>query len=227
MYGRFVYVVTPTNYITPPNHGVTVYSIGPGGGLIPVTGPAIVTGGASHSIAITSNGKNAYVVNSGSHSISQYTLAATGALVPMVPATIGTGAVGPLFIAIDPAGANAYVTNNYNGSISQYSIGPSGALSSILPAVPAGAYPRNIAVDPFSQFVYSVNDGVNDVVHQFAINAGGALTALSPAPAPTGLGNSGNSVAIDPSGQYVYVTNDIDNTVSQYSIGAGGELTPL
>ncbi|MDA8421314.1 MAG: beta-propeller fold lactonase family protein, partial [Pseudomonadota bacterium] len=34
-------------------------------------------------------------------------------------------------------------------------------------------------------------------------------------------------VTVDPSGRYVYVANYIGNTVSQYTIGAGGSLTPM
>jgi DNA-binding beta-propeller fold protein YncE len=34
------------------------------------------------------------------------------------------------------------------------------------------------------------------------------------------------SIAVDPSGRYVYVTSSFDNYVRQYTIGAGGTLTP-
>jgi len=35
------------------------------------------------------------------------------------------------------------------------------------------------------------------------------------------------SVAVDSTGKYAYVVNNLGNTVSQYSIGADGALSPM
>ena len=40
-------------------------------------------------------------------------------------------------------------------------------------------------------------------------------------------GTASSSVTVDPSGRKVYVANQGSDTVSQYSIGATGTLTPL
>jgi 6-phosphogluconolactonase len=74
------------------------------------------------------------------------------------------------------------------------------------------------------KFAYVANYGSNDI-SQYAIGAGGALTAM--ATAAVAAGTNPNSVTVDPSGQYVYVANSGSNNISQYAIGAGGALTAM
>lgn len=62
------------------------------------------------------------------------------------------------------------------------------------------------------------------VIHQFAVGAGGALTALTPATVATG--GAGATVA-DPSGRWLYALGQASGTISQFAIGADGALTPL
>ncbi|MCB1997505.1 MAG: YncE family protein, partial [Rhodoferax sp.] len=62
----------------------------------------------------------AYVVNLGSNTVSQFTVAADGNLSPMTPATVATGN-DPSGIALDPLGRYAYVAND-DGSVSQFTI---------------------------------------------------------------------------------------------------------
>jgi DNA-binding beta-propeller fold protein YncE len=71
-------------------------------------------------------------------------------------------------------------------------------------------------------FVYVANGGSNGVSQFDAL--GGPLVPLTPATAAAGGDPTG--VAVSPDGKSVYVTNFVDNTVSQYDVGAGGALTP-
>jgi 6-phosphogluconolactonase (cycloisomerase 2 family) len=73
------------------------------------------------------------------------------------------------------------------------------------------------------QYAYVVNNGDN-TVSQYAIDASGSLSPLSPATVATG--NLPQSVTVDPSRKYVYVTNLADNTISQYIIQSDGTLAP-
>jgi DNA-binding beta-propeller fold protein YncE len=46
-------------------------------------------------------------------------------------------------------------------------------------------------------------------------------------PATVGAGNTPLSITVDPTGRYAFVANARDNTVSQYTIGAGGALSVM
>ncbi|MGC2049059.1 MAG: beta-propeller fold lactonase family protein [Gallionella sp.] len=74
---------------------------------------------------------------------------------------------------------------------------------------------------PEDRHVYTADLGANTVSAYQA--SSGALTAPTAATAGTGP----TSVAVDPAGQFAYVTNQTDNTVSAYTIGGTGALTPL
>jgi DNA-binding beta-propeller fold protein YncE len=90
--------------------------------------------------------------------------------------------------------------------------------------------PNSLIVDPTSAYLYVANAGDN-TVSQFTIDATtGALSSGSPV--PTGIFPV--SVTVDPSGKYVYVANTgsaappaVAGTISQFSIGALGLLTPI
>src|SRR6476469_3635089 len=71
-----------------------------------------------------------------------------------------------------------------------------------------------------SLYVVNLNDGS---VSQYGVDAGGALSPLSPAVVPAGPGHS-VGIAITPDGRSVYVANSA--SISQYDIGPGGALTP-
>jgi 6-phosphogluconolactonase (cycloisomerase 2 family) len=62
-------------------------------------------------------------------------------------------------------------------------------------------------------------------VSQFAIDANGALSAMSPA--TVAAGDTPVSMTTNPNGQNAYVVNTGDNTVSQYTIGVDGALSAM
>jgi YVTN family beta-propeller protein len=140
-----------------------------------------------------------------------------------------------LIAGVLPAAAQAqpyvYVTNQAEGgTVSQFdAIG--GPLLPLTPAtVPAGAYPTGLAVSPDGKSVYVANQ-FSDTVSQYDVGAGGTLSPKTPA--TVAGGQHPVSVAISPDGKQVYVADFIGinpnppGTVSQYSVGAGGTLTPL
>jgi DNA-binding beta-propeller fold protein YncE len=132
----------------------------------------------------------------------------------------------------------AAATDAGAGAVLQYSIGPNGAPSALnVPSVPAGIEPMGIAADPSGRYVYVSNAG-DQTISQYAVGAGGSLTGLSPAAVslPASTSQGGNfSVSIDPSGHYLYVVVSPPGEtfvaspafIAQYSIGSGGQLTPL
>jgi Lactonase, 7-bladed beta-propeller len=83
-----------------------------------------------------------------------------------------------------------------------------------------------------AQFVYVANFGslITGIspsnVSGYAIDpTTGALTPIKGSPFAAGI--LPTSVAVDPTGKFAYVANSNSNTVSAYSIGADGSLTPV
>ncbi len=214
----------------------------PAGALVPMTAPTVAAGMGAASVVIDPTANFAYVANYIGDTISQYSVApgnastpGAGALTPLATATVTAGD-GPNSVVVDPTGKYAYAANVLSNTVSQYTIGADGTLTAMTPAtVATGAAPFNLTVDPSGKYVYVANRDAN-TVSQFNIGTGGALVALTPATVATGSGPS--SVAVDALGQFVYVTNRGTvsssfttlvpaTTVSQFSIGAGGVLTPI
>jgi YVTN family beta-propeller protein len=163
-----------------------------------------------------------YAVNLNDGSVSQYGVAADGALSPLSPAVVPAGPGHSVGIAITPDGRSAYVTN-LGGSVSQYDIGPGGALTPKSPATvstPPGA--EGVAVSPDGKSVY-VGTGANAVA-QFDVGSGGTLVPKAPPTVPNG--GAPHYLAVSPDGKSVYVVDEGNEMVSQYDVGAGGVLTP-
>jgi len=94
-------------------------------------------------------------------------------------------------------------------------------------SVPTGAGSTDsLVIDPTGRYVYVMNSIAN-VVSQYTIGAGGALSAMSPPTVATGT-TPGN-ITLDASGSYAYVANTDTsaNDGSQYTIGTGGGLIPM
>jgi DNA-binding beta-propeller fold protein YncE len=223
----FVYVTNVTSST------VSQYAVGAGGALSPLTPATVTTGVDPSAVAVTPDGKSAYVPNLASSllssTISQYDIdPLTGALSPKTPATVD-GGHGAWLLAVTPDGKSTYVTEIANGSILQYTVDPgSGALSPKTPAtVAAGgptAFPFGIAVTPDgkSAYVPTFNAGVR----QYNVDPlTGVLSAKTP-PAVV-AGDTPEGVAVTPDGKSAYVTNINSGTVSQYDINpVSGALSP-
>jgi 6-phosphogluconolactonase (cycloisomerase 2 family) len=234
--------VDPTHryvYVTNLNDNtVSQYVIQQNGTLAPNTPATVATGQGPWALAVSPSGDFAYVVNSTDNNISQFSVSSTGALVASALAPVSTG-LEPWNITLSADGKYAYVSNHGNNttpanSLSQYSIGGSdGALTPLTPSsiVTAGNYPGGVTVDANSAYAYVANIALNSV-SQYAIGADGTLSKLSPATVITGT--EPVYLAIDPSNQFAYVANytvDVNptaaGTVSQYTLGASGLLTPM
>ena len=242
--GKFAYVA---NYFT---NDVSAYTIDAGtgaltridcGGGAGCNGQNFLAGTNPFSITVDPLGRFVYVINFGTNDVSAYTIdASTGALTQI---DCGGGiacngsdfkaGTNPVSVVVYPSGQYAYVANNGDSNVEQYTIGADGSLAPMSPAtVPTGASPSAVTVDPLGRFVYVTNFGTNDV-SAYTIDAG--TGALTPIDADSGTGGIQNfpagagpiGLTLDPGGQLAYVTNYTDNNISQYSIGAGGNLTPI
>lgn len=239
--GNSVYVAN-LGSVSAPAHDVSQYTINQNTGRLTPKSPATVPSGRGPvAIAVTPDGKSAYVV-SGPNTVWQYNInPTTGALTPKLPATVATGP-NPEPIAVTPNGKYAYVANcprcseklrNSSSAspskpaantIWEYRINQStGALSPKPIAIATiGTGANAIAITPDSKRLYiAINS-----VWQYNINpATGRLTPKSPATVPAG--GSAHDLAIEPDGKNIYVVTVATNTVSQYRIDpSSGALSP-
>jgi 6-phosphogluconolactonase (cycloisomerase 2 family) len=211
---------------------ISQYTLGTGTGILAPMSPATVPADASAStppnpsanpsaMAINSTGTFAYVVNQGDNSVSEFSIAPSGALTLVT--TTSTG-MGPNAVAISPKGDYLYVTNALDMNISEFSIS-AGALT-LLTQSPAGIpnTPTSIVVDPTSTYVYvgDFGDVVGDSgnIDEYTIDgSNGSLTANSGA---VNIGTSAvpNQLAFDQTGKFLY-SADNNGNVDQFA------LTPL
>jgi 6-phosphogluconolactonase (cycloisomerase 2 family) len=213
-------------YAIQPNGDLTLVPCVGGGGVVCgiTNGDGFATGSQPRFVTVDPSGKYAYVANFLDDDVSQYNVAADGTLAQMTTPTVGVGA-GPWSITIDSGGKHAYIALSGTTTVAAFNIGTDGSLS-FLDSDISGASPRSVAVDPLNRYAYAANSGSDDVA-QFTVSADGSLTAMSPVPSVT-AGDEPFSIIADPSGRFTYVANfgTGDDTVSQFTIGVGGRLSP-
>ncbi|MGH8445771.1 MAG: lactonase family protein, partial [Solimonas sp.] len=111
-------------------------------------------------------------------------------------------------------------------------IGGDGALTTDpKPPIAAGNNLLSIAANPVAPYLY-VPDFSQNQIGQYRIEGDGSLTQLAGARPATGY--LPIDMAFDPSGTHAYVANFTNNfvynavgTVSQYTVGSDGVLTPM
>ena len=215
---------------------VATFTIG-AGGVVTQQGTPVDTGTSTASrpsaVALSPSGQTLYVANEGLGTISTFAIGPGGALslqgsVATDPSTSGSE---PYGVAASPSGQNVYVANYGSGTVATFSVGSGGALSLEGTPVTSGAGtssgPGWLAISPSGQNLYVTNYN-EGTVSTFAIGAGGALTQQG---TPVASGSTATSayperLAISPNGQNLYVTNEGQGTVSAFTVGAGGALTP-
>lgn len=174
-------------------------------------------------------------------SVYEYAVQNDGSLSPLAQMSISTG-VGPGAVVV--ASGHAYVVNVGDGTISQYNVAADNSLAPMNPPAvinpgmkTLGVAPSTVIVDPTGNFLYVANSG-DATLSQFSIRSGGQLTPLTPATVATGIEPVSIAVTAGPSGGHLYVANSGESapaglvpagsgSVSQFSIGIDGTLTPL
>lgn len=152
------------------------------------------------------------------------------------PQVAGTG--GFNYGVVDPYGRFVYVSDDGSaagtaGTIDGFTVDQTtGALTPITAVTGFTTNlnsPESIIIDHTGTYLYVINYGTGSAagtISAYSIDqTTGNLTPLSTATYPTGIGPA--FATLDPTGTYIYVPNSVDNTISAYSIGAGGALTSI
>jgi DNA-binding beta-propeller fold protein YncE len=148
----------------------------------------------------------------------------------------GAGSGSAVPPVVNPPVGFAYVTAmaasaGGAGSVYEYAVLADGSVSPLAQvSVGAGVDPAAVALDQAGRHVYVVNVG-DGTVSQYNIEANNSLAPMNPPavfnPGMKTLGVMPSAVILDPSGSFLYVANSGDDTLSQFSIGSGGQLMPL
>jgi 6-phosphogluconolactonase len=124
----------------------------------------------------------AYVANNADQTISQYSISASGSLIPLRPATVSNGA-SPTSVTVDPTHHYVYVTDSSDNNVHQYVIQKDGTLAPNSPAtvdapsVSGSAGLQGLGFDPQGRFAYVLHIG--NGITQFSVGTDGALEALA------------------------------------------------
>lgn len=152
-------------------------------------GSPVAVGSDPTEVAVTPDGKHAYVTNHGSGNVNVIDTS-TDAVV----ATVKVGS-GPYGIAIAPDGKHAYVADNGSANVDVIDT----ATNTVTAAIPAGTGPYGLAVTPDGKTAYVSNQTAGTVT---PIN-----TATNTAGTAIRVGTSPRQIAITPDGSTAYVAN--------------------
>ena len=210
---------------------VSQYSVAADGTLTPKTPPTQAAGSNPGGIAVNPDGKSVYAVDVHvSGGIYQYDIGAGGVLQPKsTPKVTASELCGG--ITVHPDGKTVYVAAcSAPGRVLQYNVDSDGSLvAKNPPFVQAGTGTTNVAVNPDGKSVYAANT-VAHSISQYDVNFDGTLAAKSTPTVATNLAPW--AFAIGKDGTSVYVTGygadqaHDNGEVSQFSVGAGGALSP-
>jgi 6-phosphogluconolactonase (cycloisomerase 2 family) len=236
-------------------NNVSAYSVNTeSGALTAVPGSPFAAGTRPTSVALVntintpiasfpwSSVQFAYVVNSGSGSVSAYSVdAVSGALasLPGSPFAAGSGPISiTLLTGIGPnTGQNtqtfaanvAYVVNHDSNNVSAFTIDSTKGTLAPLPGSPFAAGGGPVCLTLSGHFAYVVDNGSNGVSAYSLDFTTGALTPVPGSPFTTGA-SPVSLTAVETAGQstFVYVANSASGDVSGYSLDAGkGALAPV
>jgi 6-phosphogluconolactonase len=212
----------------PQSSQIVEYREDPNSGILTQLATSPVTAGPGvQSLAVNPSGKYLYAANAGEDDVSFFEIQPYGQLLEQPPRTpVGTS---PTLLVMDSAGNYLYVANSGSQNISVLSIGSNGTLSQVGNPFQVGISPLNMKISPSGNFLYvtgaSPQAGTPGYIEVLSINT----SAASPLKlvAITQPGSSPYGLEISPNGNYLYTANFGDNTISEFTIGSNGLLTPI
>jgi len=188
--------------------------------------------GGSTPIAVAQHGSLVYVANEGAASnVAGFYLASNGKLKAIAGSIqfLSTGNSGASSLSFSPDGQFLLVTEKLTNSIDAFHVQADGTLGPIKtnPSAGPGLFALQFAPNGTALAVETGPAGGTNAsaISSYSVLANGVLTPISTS-IPT-LAAATCWHAITPSGQFVFTSNAGSATISGFSIGATGSLTPL
>jgi 6-phosphogluconolactonase len=199
-------------------------------GGLPVLVDQEPTGGA-FPVAVAEHNRTVYVLNAGGNgAIVAFRADGIGHLsqIPNSTALLTATNSGGSSISVSPNGKTLTVIEKGPENIDTFPINPDGTLGTVVVnhSVTPGIF--GAVFTPNGQLIVSEDQPVGtDVssISSYTINANGTITAISQSLPTFGDGNCWN--AITPNGKFVYADNSATSTISGFSVGSNGALTPI
>lgn len=224
--GNFLFASSET---TQQIHRLAIDSTGNISSLTPATSTANPTAGAVGRMALDSKGKHLYAgltCASGNISgIQAFALnSTTGGLTSINVYQTGEN---NLSLAISANDQFVYGSNYFSNDVFPLIRNSETGGLLVQTSISAGVAPGFTISDPWNRFVFVANSGTGQgTISAYSIQpVTGSLTPVSGSPFPSGFSPIG--LSIDPSGKFLYSSNTEGGTVSGFSIGSDGTLSPL
>ena len=213
--GRFLYVTSQGS------DQLHVFSISASTGALTLV-QSIPTGTRPAACAVDRLTRYLFVVLNGAagtgtgSAVQAYSIdGATGSVTASIPAT-PLASYQPNAVVVDPTRNNLYTTSEkFDYVIPMSYDGATGALTARQARL-AGDRPVALAIDPAARFVYSANQGGNNVSCFVITDPSTGGISAGPTNVPTGAGPV--ALALDPAGKSVYVLGAGSETVGQFRI---------
>ncbi|HSS99156.1 MAG TPA: beta-propeller fold lactonase family protein [Terriglobales bacterium] len=192
----------------------------------------VVPCGGSEPVAVAQYRDLVYLVNAGgTNNVVGFRLTRDQKLkrIPHASYLLSTGNTGPGSITFSPYGQLLLVTEKATNKIDSFSVRADGTLGPIVttPSAGPGAFAVQFAPNGTALVVETGPAGGTNAsaISSYAAYTGGALSVISPSVATQGAATCW--LQVTPNGYFVYTANSGTSTISGFSIGANGSLTPL
>ncbi|HEX8207120.1 MAG TPA: beta-propeller fold lactonase family protein, partial [Solirubrobacteraceae bacterium] len=179
---------------------------------------------SAEGVAVSPDGRHAFVVYSDDEELLSYVRSADGSLEP-APGSPGATGGGPYGIAMTPDSRFVYTSNTSDDDVSGFAISSDGSLEELPGSpFPADTNPTGLAMSADGTRLYVAT--LNATVVAYAVGDDGALDELSGSPYPTG--EDPYATVLAPDGDHLYVAaRGSDNAVNVFAVEADGSLTDL
>jgi hypothetical protein len=127
------------------------FDIAANGALSPVPGSPFTAGTSSFGVAITPDGRHAYVPNNAGDSVFAYDIAPNGALSPTLGSPFGNAGGSPISVALTPGGNRLYV-GDQDSTVAAFDVAANGTLAPVagspFPAGVTGPDLESVSITP-------------------------------------------------------------------------------
>jgi 6-phosphogluconolactonase len=206
------------------NTSAQAYTVNLNSGELTANANLVTTGTAPSAVVVAPSGKAMFVANSGSNTVSSFTINSDGSLTAGT-ASYPTGRT-PISLAIDPAGKFLFVANQADSTISVFTVqgttlSAAGTFSTQDPNNPGLSAPSALAVTSSGNFLYVANQLTNSVSGFTYNTTSGSLSPLSTFSFPAGTNPSAlvlsPVLASSPGASFLYVGNAGSNDISVFA----------